>query len=141
MNLRSELFASTLLEGLYSDRRRNRSSGDDLAESVSANAQQTEAENLREKRLREDSLAIVYDSRLVQCRRCSAKIKLSLKSAWDPCHWTKHRSRCLRRPDHIIQELKEENDKVSSLSSPSSKSHSLTTIWLLALRIPSSSIC
>ena len=57
-------------------------------------------------------MALVHDSRLVQCRRCGAKIKLSLKSAFDPCHWQKHRVRCLRRADNIVSGLKLENEKV-----------------------------
>ena len=73
---------------------------------------QTAAERLREKKLREDAMALVHDSRLVQCRRCGAKIKLSLKSAFDPCHWQKHRVRCLRRADNIVSGLKLENEKV-----------------------------
>lgn len=63
-------------------------------------------------------MALVCDSRLVQCRRCGAKIKLSLKSAFDPCHWQKHRVRCLRRPDNIIHGLKLENEKVRRIRLP-----------------------
>ncbi|KAF7794943.1 hypothetical protein EIP86_006086 [Pleurotus ostreatoroseus] len=77
-----------------------------IAPGQAARKMQTDAENAREKKLREDDLVNIYSPQLVQCRRCGAKIKLSLKSAWDPFHWTKHRARCLKRPDDVVKALK-----------------------------------
>ena len=51
-------------------------------------------------------MALVCDPRLVQCRRCGARIKLSLKSAYDPCHWQKHRMRCLKKSDEDVRKFK-----------------------------------
>ncbi|GLB41677.1 hypothetical protein LshimejAT787_1002770 [Lyophyllum shimeji] len=58
---------------------------------------QTAAEKAREKKLRDDPMAIVRGPLYVDCRRCGTRIKLSSKSLYDPCHWRTHRSRCLKR--------------------------------------------
>ena len=59
----------------------------------------TAAENLksRERKLREDSMCVVLNPKRVQCNQCNIQICLSKKSDYDPCHWNKHRERCLRR--------------------------------------------
>ncbi|KAI0940954.1 hypothetical protein AcV7_003187 [Taiwanofungus camphoratus] len=73
----------------------------------------TPAERLRERKLRDDPMAIVQNPQMVQCQRCGGKIKLSTKSSYDPFHWQKHRERCLRRSDVLVKELKENSDQSS----------------------------
>ncbi|KAF5373236.1 hypothetical protein D9615_007412 [Tricholomella constricta] len=58
---------------------------------------QSAAEKAREKKLRDDPMAIVIGPLYVDCRRCGTRIKLSAKSLYDACHWRTHRSRCLKR--------------------------------------------
>ncbi|GJE98069.1 hypothetical protein PsYK624_142910 [Phanerochaete sordida] len=69
------------------------------------------SERARERKLRDDPLVTVQSPQLVVCRRCGASIKLSLKSAFDPFHWQRHRERCLKRPDAVVRELRDANDK------------------------------
>jgi len=57
----------------------------------------TTAEQRREQKLREDPVCEIHSSYLVSCNICGNRIKLSLKSAYDPSHWIKHRERCLRK--------------------------------------------
>ena len=66
-----------------------------------------ESERRRERKLREDPLVTVQSPQLVVCNRCGATIKLSLKSAYDPFHWQRHRERCLKRPDAVVQGMKD----------------------------------
>ncbi|KAI0079383.1 hypothetical protein K474DRAFT_1696441, partial [Panus rudis PR-1116 ss-1] len=54
-------------------------------------------EKERERKLREDPMVIIHSPQLVECKRCNAKIKLSAKSHYDPCHWQKHRERCIKK--------------------------------------------
>ena len=63
---------------------------------------------------RDDPLANVQSPQLVVCNRCGASIKLSLKSAYDPFHWSRHRERCLKRPDAVVQSMRDASDKVLS---------------------------
>lgn len=72
----------------------------------------TPAEKARENKLRADALCEIANPQLVRCRRCHSWIKLSAKSAFDPAHWNKHRERCVRRPESVVQELRETNDQV-----------------------------
>lgn len=72
----------------------------------------TPAEKARESKLRADALCEIANPQLVRCRRCYSWIKLSAKSAFDPAHWHKHRERCVRRSEGIVQELRETNDQV-----------------------------
>lgn len=67
------------------------------------------AEKQRERKLRDDPLVVVESPQLVICKRCGASIKLSLKSAYDPFHWHRHRERCLKRPDAVVRGLKDVN--------------------------------
>ncbi|KAH8091652.1 hypothetical protein BXZ70DRAFT_473868 [Cristinia sonorae] len=55
-------------------------------------------------------MALVHNAQLVQCRRCGSKIKLSLKSFWDPFHWIKHKERCLKKPNAVVQEMRDASD-------------------------------
>lgn len=55
-------------------------------------------------------MALVHSPQLVQCHRCGSKIKLSLKSFWDPFHWIKHKERCLKKPESVVREMKEGSD-------------------------------
>jgi len=55
------------------------------------------AAKARERKLKEDSLAIVLGPFHVECRRCGACVKLSAKSVYDTFHWKTHKERCLRR--------------------------------------------
>ncbi|KZT67385.1 hypothetical protein DAEQUDRAFT_812931 [Daedalea quercina L-15889] len=71
----------------------------------------TPAEKARENKLRADALCEIATAQLVRCRRCRSWIKLSAKSAFDPAHWNKHRERCVRRAESIVQELREANDQ------------------------------
>ncbi|KIP04513.1 hypothetical protein PHLGIDRAFT_191071 [Phlebiopsis gigantea 11061_1 CR5-6] len=80
--------------------------------SSAARARVTASERLRERKLRDDPLATVQSPQLVVCNRCGASIKLSLKSAFDPFHWSRHRERCLKRPDAVVQSMRDANDKV-----------------------------
>ena len=73
----------------------------------------TSSEKLRERKLREDPLATVQGPQVVVCNRCGASIKLSVKSAYDPFHWHRHRERCLKRPDAVVQSMRDANDKVA----------------------------
>ncbi|KII87332.1 hypothetical protein PLICRDRAFT_55298 [Plicaturopsis crispa FD-325 SS-3] len=57
----------------------------------------TAAEQLREKRLRDDPMADVEGPLYIRCKRCNNRIKLSPKSTYDPFHWKKHRERCLKK--------------------------------------------
>ncbi|KAF9466124.1 hypothetical protein BDZ94DRAFT_1306504 [Collybia nuda] len=57
----------------------------------------TAAERAREKKLRDDPMAIVLGPLFVDCKRCGARIKLSSKSQYDTLHWRTHRARCLKR--------------------------------------------
>ncbi|TCD71736.1 hypothetical protein EIP91_005502 [Steccherinum ochraceum] len=68
------------------------------------------AERTRERKLRDDKMVLVHNPQLVQCRRCGAKIKLSLKSFWDPFHWHKHKERCLKKSDSVVQEMRDSSD-------------------------------
>lgn len=70
------------------------------------------SERARERKLRDDPLVTVQSPQVVVCNRCGATIKLSLKSAFDPFHWQRHRERCLKRPDAAVRELREVNGKV-----------------------------
>ena len=54
-------------------------------------------ERARELKLREDKLITILSPQLVSCKRCGRRVKLSLKSNYDPAHWTQHRKRCLAR--------------------------------------------
>ncbi|KAG5647862.1 hypothetical protein DXG03_007786 [Asterophora parasitica] len=65
--------------------------------SIRGGVAQSAAENAREKKLRDDPMAIVIGPLYVDCRRCGSRIKLSTKSLYDACHWRTHRSRCLKR--------------------------------------------
>lgn len=67
----------------------------------------------RERILRDDPLATILTPQMVLCNRCNAKIKLSVKSAFDDFHWTRHRDRCLKRSDATAAELRESNGQVS----------------------------
>lgn len=60
-------------------------------------------------------MTLVHNPQLVQCLRCGAKIKLSLKSFWDPFHWHKHKERCLKKSDSVVQEMRESSDVSSGL--------------------------
>ncbi|KAF8630164.1 hypothetical protein AX15_003110 [Amanita polypyramis BW_CC] len=55
------------------------------------------AERAREKKLRDDPMAIVVSPLYVDCKRCGARIKLSSKSSYDTFHWRTHRTRCLKK--------------------------------------------
>ncbi|KAL6309277.1 hypothetical protein BKA93DRAFT_350307 [Sparassis latifolia] len=78
----------------------------DSSNASSSGRRPTSGEKRREKKLREDRMAIVLSPQMVQCQRCGAKIKLSLKSTYDPFHWQKHRERCLKRPDGVARSMK-----------------------------------
>ncbi|EPT03005.1 hypothetical protein FOMPIDRAFT_1047368 [Fomitopsis schrenkii] len=71
----------------------------------------TPAEKAREGKLRADALCEIANPQLVRCRRCHSWIKLSAKSAFDPAHWNKHRERCVRRPESVVEELRETHDQ------------------------------
>lgn len=77
------------------------------------------SERARERKLRDDPLVTVQSPQLVVCNRCGAAIKLSLKSAYDPFHWQRHRERCLKRPEVVVRELRDANDKVGTNPPPS----------------------
>ncbi|KAF8637610.1 hypothetical protein AX17_002679 [Amanita inopinata Kibby_2008] len=59
---------------------------------------QSAAEKAREKKLRDDPMAIVVGPLYVDCKRCGNRIKLSSKSSYDTFHWRTHRARCLKKP-------------------------------------------
>ncbi|PSR74328.1 hypothetical protein PHLCEN_2v9945 [Hermanssonia centrifuga] len=84
--------------------------------SVSGGRPSTTAERLRERKLRDDPMAIVHNPQQVQCKRCGGKIKLSAKSAYDPFHWQKHRERCLKRTENLVQALKAATNKVDTIT-------------------------
>ncbi|KAI0773317.1 hypothetical protein BD413DRAFT_691165 [Trametes elegans] len=65
-----------------------------------------ERENARCRKLKADKLCHVLNKREVQCDRCGSHIKLSLKNCYDAEHWVKHRKLCLKRPDHVVAELR-----------------------------------
>ncbi|TFY64936.1 hypothetical protein EVJ58_g2296 [Rhodofomes roseus] len=67
-------------------------------------------EGAREQDAR-DALCEISSPQLVRCLRCHSWIKLSAKSAFDPAHWNKHRERCIRRPESVVEELRETNDQ------------------------------
>ncbi|KAH9930327.1 uncharacterized protein B0H18DRAFT_147780 [Fomitopsis serialis] len=71
----------------------------------------TPAEKARENKLRADKLCEISSPQLVRCRRCNSWIKLSAKSAFDPAHWNKHRDRCIRRSETVVEELRETNSQ------------------------------
>ncbi|KAF8075106.1 hypothetical protein FPV67DRAFT_614174 [Lyophyllum atratum] len=73
------------------------------------------AEKAREKKLRDDPMAIVIGPLYVDCRQCGTRIKLSTKSLYDGCHWRTHRSRCLRRRSAAP---KKQTPKAQILASP-----------------------
>ena len=62
----------------------------------------TDAELTREATIRADPLADIISPLYVRCRRCTQRIKLSPKSYFDLCHWTRHRQRCMRRSKEEI---------------------------------------
>ncbi|KAF9006101.1 hypothetical protein BDQ17DRAFT_1352742 [Cyathus striatus] len=72
-------------------------STEDLLHPSTSSQAATAAEKVREKKLRDDPMAIVLGPLHVDCRRCGARIKLSTKSPYDPLHWRMHRTRCLKR--------------------------------------------
>ncbi|KIL69300.1 hypothetical protein M378DRAFT_157549 [Amanita muscaria Koide BX008] len=74
----------------------------------------TAAERAREKKLRDDPMAIVIDPLYVDCRRCGTRIKLSSKSLYDNFHWRTHRARCLKKPAGTHKPLRAKT-KVCSL--------------------------
>lgn len=86
------------------------SAGESANRSV-AGGKAAASERARERKLREDPLVTVHSPQVVVCNRCGATIKLSLKSAYDPFHWQRHRERCLKRPDAIVRELRDANGK------------------------------
>ena len=77
------------------------------------------AENLksRERKLRRDAMCIVLSPQRVRCRRCSTEISLSKKSDYDPCHWNKHRERCLKRKSNRAASDKSRDGHLPSLTS------------------------
>ncbi|CCM02534.1 uncharacterized protein FIBRA_04636 [Fibroporia radiculosa] len=77
----------------------------------------TPAEKAREAKLRQDPIVVIHSPQLVQCSRCERMIKLSTKMAWDPAHWQKHRSRCVKRSEKEVLELKETNLAVLTCTS------------------------
>lgn len=70
------------------------------------------------------------------CNRCGASIKLSLKSAYDPFHWHRHRERCLKRLDAVVQGMKDatDNEKVRIYRVPcASDDNVLTRVRLFSV--------
>ncbi|EPS97004.1 hypothetical protein FOMPIDRAFT_92530 [Fomitopsis schrenkii] len=57
------------------------------------------------------SLQDIANPQLVGCRRCHSQLKLSAKSAFDLTHWNKHREQCVRRPESVVEELRETHDQ------------------------------
>lgn len=54
-------------------------------------------ESIRRRKLLADPMLDLINPRLVKCRKCGGLIKLSMKSLYDPQHWTRHRGRCLKK--------------------------------------------
>ncbi|RDB23706.1 hypothetical protein Hypma_008989 [Hypsizygus marmoreus] len=79
---------------------------------------QTVAEKAREKKLKDDPMALVLGPFNVKCRRCHVRIKLSEKSLFDLCHWSTHRRRCLKKPPGT---LKRRGPQAKSASPPKRK--------------------
>ncbi|KZT21589.1 hypothetical protein NEOLEDRAFT_1171891 [Neolentinus lepideus HHB14362 ss-1] len=67
---------------------------------------QTPAQKKRERKLRDDPMADVLGPTLIVCKRCHSTIKLSPKSTFDPFHWNKHKERCLKRSNKLIEQKK-----------------------------------
>ncbi|KZT07294.1 uncharacterized protein LAESUDRAFT_122935 [Laetiporus sulphureus 93-53] len=83
---------------------------------ISSARRPTQGELAREQKLRTDPMVIVHSPQFVECVRCGSTIKLSMKSAFDPAHWQKHRERCNKRPDNVVQEMRA-NAPVRNLAS------------------------
>ncbi|KAM6497109.1 hypothetical protein JOM56_007582 [Amanita muscaria] len=77
----------------------------------------TAAERAREKKLRDDPMAIVVDPLYVDCRRCGTRIKLSSKSLYDNFHWRTHRARCLKKPAGTHKPLRAKTKSPSPMPS------------------------
>ncbi|OCH91525.1 hypothetical protein OBBRIDRAFT_753135 [Obba rivulosa] len=63
----------------------------------------TDEEQARQQKLKLDQMVELINPRLVKCRRCKAEIKLSMKSLYDPQHWTRHKGRCLKKKDKDLE--------------------------------------
>lgn len=77
---------------------------------------QSAAERAREKKLRDDPMAIVVGPMHVDCKRCGNRIKLSSKSLYDTFHWRTHRSRCLKKRNGA-KKVRGTKDTVSGIPS------------------------
>lgn len=75
----------------------------------------TAAEKARQRHLEDDPLVVILNPELVKCKLCGCDIKLSRKSSFDLCHWTKHRERCLKKSKSARQGQRKVN-KVRGLS-------------------------
>jgi len=111
---------------LSSPRRRGGHNAKSPRAASSGHHRATPGEKARERKLRDDPMVLVHNPQLVQCRRCGNKIKLSLKSFYDPFHWQKHRERCLKKPEVVVQEMKEANS--DTLAHKSSWPHEVKVV-------------
>ncbi|TFK48556.1 hypothetical protein OE88DRAFT_541841 [Heliocybe sulcata] len=92
----------------------------------SSSLRPTPAQMKRERKLRDDPMADVLGPTLVVCKRCHSTIKLSPKSTYDPFHWNKHKERCLRRPDKLIEKKKSEAKEKSCIPKLQTTSRSVS---------------
>ncbi|CAL1714212.1 unnamed protein product [Somion occarium] len=95
--------------GSQTSRRKARSLSTSNSSAASQAMKASAVENLkaRERKLREDPMVIIHSPKRVQCNRCGVEIQLSKKSDFDPCHWNKHRERCLKkRPNDDVKNKK-----------------------------------
>lgn len=86
----------------------------------------TPAQKKRERKLRDDPMAEVLGPTAVVCKRCWSTIKLSPKSTYDPFHWNKHKERCLKRPEALVEQKKQEAKEKSRFPKLQTSSRSVS---------------
>lgn len=72
-------------------------------------------EKARQCNLKDDPLVMILNPKLVRYQLCRCDIKLSYKSAFNLCHWTKHCERCLKK-SKLARQWQRKINKIHGLS-------------------------